>query len=267
MRTLVTALARPLASAGLLSRSVPREVRSEEPGPDGPPTGLSVLGEALGPAAALRLPGAALRLSLAPRGDGHVVIDIPGWKAPEASGAPLRAYLRHLGHDARGWGFGTNEGHPERDGRRLLAEVLRIADGSGPVSLVGWSLGGIIAREVARLAPDAVRRVVTYGTPVIGGPTHTAGARSYGVRESERIAALAERLERDDPIRVPITALYTRRDGIVAWRACLDRHSPDVEHLEVGSTHLGLGLDPDVWLVVARRLALPASRSAASPTR
>lgn len=84
----------------------------------------------------------------------------------------MRAYLRALGYDTRGWGLGTNTGDPRLDVERLARIVLRLADDTGsPVSLVGWSLGGVIAREVARREPDAVRRVINYGTPVVGGPS------------------------------------------------------------------------------------------------
>jgi alpha-beta hydrolase superfamily lysophospholipase len=183
------------------------------------------------------------------------VVDIPGWKAPEATGAPLRGYLRWLGYDARAWGLGSNEGFPERDAPRLAERVLELAERRGPVSLVGWSLGGIIAREVAREHPTAVRRIVTYGTPIIGGPTHTVGAAAYGRDEGTRIATLTEELDRSRPITVPVTCLYTRRDRVVAWEACVDHYSLDVEHVEVRSTHVGLGIDPDVWAVVASRLA------------
>ncbi len=223
--------------------------------PSGPPAGAALVAELVGGVAGLRLPAAAPRLARLPRGNGHVVIDIPGWKAPEITGAPLRGLLRALGYDARAWGLGTNTGSPERDARILAKAVTRAAGEHGPVSLVGWSLGGVIAREVARAHPDAVRRVITYGTPIIGGPTHTLGAGSFGVAEAERITARTEKIDREDPITVPITAIFTRRDGVVAWRACIDHHSPGVEHVEVYSTHLGMGVDPDVWEVVARRLA------------
>ena len=110
--------------------------------------------------------------------------------------------------------------------------MLALADDSGrAVSLVGWSLGGVIAREVARQHPDAVRRVITYGTPV------------------------ARRLDARTPLRVPLTVVFSRRDGIVPWPACIDRSSTCVEHVEVSSTHLGMGIDPDVWELVAHRLA------------
>jgi dienelactone hydrolase len=203
-----------------------------------------------------RLLVAAPRLLASPRARGdHVVVDVPGWQAPEATGAPLRAFLRRLGYDARAWGLGTNLGDPEKDRDRLAERVLRWADDHGPVSLVGWSLGGVISREVARKHPDAVRRVITYGTPVVGGPSFTVVASSYGEEECRRITEISAAHDRANPIQVPVTAIFTKRDGIVAWEACLDHTTPDVEHVEVGSTHLGLGIDPDVWALVADRLA------------
>jgi pimeloyl-ACP methyl ester carboxylesterase len=224
--------------------------------PSGPPPGRAVLGELGSGLAAGRLVGALPRLLALPRGDGHLVVDIPGWKAPELSGAPMRAYLRTLGYDARGWGFGTNTGDPRRDVRRLTQRVLELVEENGsPVSLVGWSLGGVIAREVARQRPDAVRRVITYGTPVVGGPRFTAVARAYGPDASVAAGALEKRLDVGAPISVPLTVVFTRRDGIVSWEACIDRVSPYAEHVEVFSTHIGMGVDPDVWALVAQRLA------------
>ena len=198
----------------------------------------------------------APQLARSPRGNGGPVIDIPGWKAPEASMAPLRSYLRRLGHDARGWGLGVNTGDPERDSEILAAQVVAQHEQTGrKVALVGWSLGGVIARETARTVPHAVSRVITYGTPAVGGPTYTLGAQAFGRAESQRIRAMITDLDRQNPISVPITAIFTRRDRVVSWPACIDRTSPDVEHVEVRSTHAGMGLDPDVWQVVADRLA------------
>lgn len=246
-----------LGLAGWRSRANDQIEPARARRPGGRPSAKAGLGELFGVSAGLRLPAAAPRLARLPRGDGHVVIDIPGWKAPEITGAPLRGLLSALGYDARSWGLGVNTGSPERDARILAEAVTRTAAEHGPVSLVGWSLGGVIAREVARAHPDAVRRVITYGSPVIGGPTHTVGARSFGVEASERITRVTEKLDREQPIAVPLTVIFTRRDGVVAWEACIDHFSPDVEHVEVFSTHLGMGLDPDVWELVARRLATP----------
>lgn len=191
-----------------------------------------------------------------------VVVLIPGWKSPESMMTPLRRYLRWRGHDARHWGLGWNEGKVERDVRALLPEVQRLAHRSGrPVALVGWSLGGVIAREIARERPDVVQQVISYGTPVVGGPTYTIGAHTWGPQACERMAALTAAREASKPIPVPITAIFSRNDRIVAWPACIDRTNPHVSHVEVGSSHTGMGIDPDVWAVIAEALerAQPSS--------
>jgi pimeloyl-ACP methyl ester carboxylesterase len=245
-----------LAVAGVTTRA--RDVHDVTRAPearDAPPWWL-LAAEAGSALEAARLVGATRRLRAMPRGDGRVVIDIPGWRAPEVSGLPVRRYLSWLGYDARGWGLGTNTGDPARDARLLLETVTELAAESGrSVSLVGWSLGGVIAREVARQRPDLVHRVITYGTPVVGGPSYTAVAGAYTHEARQHATRVTARLDADRPIRVPLTVIYSRRDGIVSWRACLDRVSPHVEHVEVRSTHLGMGIDPDVWAVVAQRLA------------
>lgn len=224
--------------------------------PNGPPARRQLIGEigtAIQPARLLlRTP----RLLRQPRGDGRATILVPGWRAPESSMSPIGGYLRHLGHDTRPWGLGVNDGDVEET-RDLLIDIVEeaAAEQGRPVNLVGWSLGGVVAREVARSRPEIVHRVVTYGSPVLGGPTHTVGASSAGPEECARITALQEHLDATDPIRVPITAIFTRNDGAVDWRACIDRSSLDVTMVEVASTHVGLGIDPDVWVTVARALA------------
>ena len=127
------------------------------------------------------------------------------------------------------------------------------------VVLVGWSIGGVLAREAAREQPDPVSRVVTFGTPVVGGPSYTALADRYTDERLAQIRALIEEREQQ-PIRVPTTAMWSRNDGVVNPVACIDRRSPDVEHVEVGSSHVGMGFDPDVWRTVADRVARASSR-------
>jgi pimeloyl-ACP methyl ester carboxylesterase len=223
----------------------------------GPPALRLAFGELASGGQAYRLAVARRRLRAAPRAPegGAPVIDVPGFTAPESLMAPLRRYLTGLGYDARGWGFGRNRGDVRGDVRRLARLVVDRADADGPVALVGWSLGGVVAREVARSHPHAVRRVITFGTPV-NGTAHTAGARFVQRGDADRLAAYAARRDRTDPIRVPVTVVLSRRDGVVDWRGCLDHHSVDVDHVEVRSTHLGMVVDPDVWLTLARRLSL-----------
>lgn len=171
--------------------------------------------------------------------------------------APLRRFLRALGHDARRSGLGASGPDVERQVDRLIGRVESLASERGDsVALVGWSIGGVIGREVARERPDLVRRVVTFGTPAVGGPAHTAVGRLYGRSRVEAIAAAAEE-RASTQIAVPVTAMRSRRDGIVNVEACVDVTTPGAENLVVTSTHFGMGLDPDVWRIVAERLASP----------
>ena len=229
-------------------------------------------GAALGEIAALfEWPRLLLRASQLLQLDAGVagpVLVLPGFGANDASTSVLRAFLRHIGFDAQGWG-------PERNHGDVLAllepvrnMVRRFADRSGaPVQLVGWSLGGVLARETARDAPDVVRQVITFGTPVVGGPKYTrVGARYARLGfDLDALEATVEERHRE-PITVPVTAIYSRADGIVAWRACIDPWTAGVEHVEVGSTHLGLGFDPDVYRIVAQRLARPRPSALPSDT-
>ncbi|MEE4276887.1 MAG: alpha/beta hydrolase [Halieaceae bacterium] len=218
---------------------------------------------------AARLALRAPQLLSAPGGDGRSVLLIPGWQAPEASMAPLRRLLKFKGYDARHWGEGINRGNVEAYVDKLAPRVEALAKQAGkPVGLVGWSLGGVIAREIARSVPAAVHTVVTYGSPVVGGPSYTVASRSYSAADRERInAAIAER-ERRLPIRTPIAAVFSRRDSIVSWPACIDRINPSVTHYEVDATHFSMGLDPSVWRVVLDQLAkgTPGESGAAART-
>ena len=248
-------LERPRALADLPGRAgLPDDV-----GPlGGPPSRAVLLGELT---VGVQLPRFLLRapwLLRAPRGDGQAVVDVPGWLTGEVTVAPLRAYLRLLGWDARPWGLGTMRGDPRTNGSRLADVVRRVADETGrPVHLVGWSLGGTTAREAMRQAPDEVASVISFGSPLRGGPVHTVAASRYAPDERRRVLDEITRTERARTLDGPLTHVWTRRDGVVRWEACLDRRTPQARHVEVGSTHLGLGVDPDVWQVVAHSLAAP----------
>ncbi len=225
--------------------------------PLAPPTPAGLWREALG---ALELPRLLLRmprLALGPRGVGGTVVVLPGYGAGDASTSILRSYLRLQGHRALGWGLGTNRGDVPALLPQVEARVVRVVRrAGGPVALVGWSLGGYLAREVARDRPDLVSRVVTLGSPVVGGPKYTAVAELYR-RQGVDLDAVESAVEARyaKPLRTPITAIYSRSDGVVSWRACIDERSPAVEHVEVETSHLGLGFSPEVYAIVAERLA------------
>lgn len=188
----------------------------------------------------------------------RIVMTIPGVGATDRWMAPMRRYLSRLGHRPQGWGLGRNGTRPDDVYPRVAERVVRIAADTGEsIDLVGWSIGGVIAREVARDHPDSVGRVFTLGTPVIDGPRYTRAGHRYGVERLDEISRIIAERE-TVPITTPITAFYSKRDGIVAWRACIDPFGNNVEHVEVSSSHLGLTVDPDVWTGVAQGLDRPS---------
>ena len=201
------------------------------------------------------------RLLGEPHGDGHPVLFLPGYTASDSSTRSLRRFFRRLGYDARGWGLGRNTGNVAKHAPQVATMVAGLhAAGGRRVSLVGWSMGGVVAREVALLHPDKVRRVITMGSPITGGPKYTAFAdqlASGGVNLDAIEAHIHRQQRASPPLRVPVTAIFSRRDGVVAWQACIDQINPAVEHVEVESSHLGLGFDPEVYRLIARRLAAP----------
>ncbi len=202
----------------------------------------------------MRLAARTPELLRAPRGDGRAVVLIPGFRANDTSLLPLRSFLAQRGHDARPWGLGTNTGDLDALLEQTQVSVRRLAEQTGrAVNLVGWSLGGVYARETARDQPDTVHRIATFGTPLLG-PRYTLGNTSYPEAELRRIETMIDERHRR-PIDVPVIAIYSRNDGIVDWRTCPDRHTPGAVNVEVSSSHLGMGLDPTVWMHLARWLA------------
>ena len=210
-----------------------------------------------------RLALQAGRLARTPRGDGRPLLAIPGFGSTDASMLPLRRYLAARSHDTQGWGLGRNNGDVEALLERSLVVAAGLAEQARrPINLVGWSLGGVLARELARERPDIVHRVATYGTPLTG-PRHTAAAQVYTDDQLLGIdTMIAEREGRT--IERPILAIYSRNDGIVDWRTCIDNQTPEVTHRQSTSTHLGMGIDPDVWRWTAEWFAESADRQAAT---
>lgn len=225
-----------------------------------PPDSSGVIREARG---LIELPRLLLRfpsLARQPRGHGHGVLVLPGYGAGDGSTVLLKTYLRMLGYSAHGWRMGRNSGNVPGLFPRLLRRLASIARrNNGNVTLVGWSMGGYLARELGRERPDLVRRVITLGTPVIGGPKYTVVAHSYR-RRGVDVDAIAAEVDARNRISllIPVTAIYSRTDNIVAWRACIDAATADVEHVEVRTTHLGFGFSPDVYQIIAQRLAQDA---------
>lgn len=200
----------------------------------------------------LRVPDLARQ----PRGNGQPVLVLPGYSVGDGSTAILRYYLRLLGYRVRGWKLGRNSGNVPELLPRVLKRLISFAHRTRQeVRLIGWSLGGYLARELARERPDLVRQVITLGTPVVGGPKYTVVARHYRHRGIDLDAIEAEiELRNQICLRTPVTAIYTRGDAIVAWQACIDRNGSNVEHIEVSTTHFGLGFSPEVFKIIAQRL-------------
>jgi len=224
--------------------------------PIAPPGRLATLQECRLPVDVLRWVPSWIAARSQRTTEPRTAVLLPGFGMGPRSMRVMESFLRRRGHRVRDWGLGRNTG----DARRLRSKLRSVVDESiaahgEPVALVGWSLGGYIAREYAREHPTDVRRVVTLGSPVIGGPRYTATAewyRSQGHDLDEIERAVADRYA--TPLQVPVTAIYSRRDGVVAWQACIDRWSPGVRHVEVSETHVGLGFAPRVLAIVADAL-------------
>lgn len=197
-----------------------------------------------------------------PRGNGQPVMVLPGYGTGDGVLALLRVYLRFLGYHTRGWGLGRNNGDVDGLMVKVEAQLSAFAAQSGePVTLIGWSLGGYLAREAARDLPDLVAQVITLGTPVIGGPKYTTAADAYRQRGVDLDAVeKAVEARTQIPLTRPVLAIWSPVDGIVAWEACIDHHSGMTEHVELPLAHVAMGFSPDVYRIIARRLAgLPAA--------
>lgn len=207
---------------------------------------------------------AAPLLRSAPKGDGHPVLVLPGFTTSDVSTSVLRRYLTQMGYDAHAWELGRNLGPKAigREGEKLIERLQNIHDATGQkVSLIGWSLGGIMARMVSRRTPDAVRQVISLGSPFAGSPRATNVWRAYELLTGQRVddAHTREQLrESATPPPVPSTAIWSREDGIVAWQNCVEPFSANSDNIEVHGSHCGLGVNPAVLYAVADRLAQPA---------
>lgn len=200
-------------------------------------------------------------LGLLPRGDGHPVLVLPGFLASDSSTRPMRRLLDDLGYESHGWNLGRNVRVDQARVTDMEALLVRIHQNSGrKVSIIGWSLGGVFARELAKLDPDAVRQVISLGSPIHDDRRHTNASRLFEYlngKEPEpirqgRFTALGEAPP------VPTTSVLTRTDGVVHWRGSVQQPQPGharTENIEVRASHCGLGVNPSVMIVLADRLA------------
>ncbi len=202
--------------------------------------------------------GALPLLSLAPKGDGHPVLVLPGLVASDTSTRPLRSFLESRGYAVSGWRQGRNLGLREGVQHAMVDLVEELNDKHGQkVSLIGWSLGGLYARQLAKMMPERVRSVITLGSPFAAGPKATNAWRVYemasGRRADEEDTRFGGSLAATPP--VPTTAIFSRTDGICAWQGCMERTTATSESIEVESSHCGMGHHPAVVYAVADRLS------------
>jgi alpha/beta hydrolase family protein len=207
--------------------------------------------------------GALPLLSLAPRGDGHPVLVLPGLVASDRSTRPLRSFLKNRGYAVSGWQQGRNLGLRQGVQQGMVDLVRELSDlHRRKISMVGWSLGGLYARQLAKMLPDRVRSVITLGSPFASHPKATNAWRVYemasGRRADEENSRFGGRLSEPPP--VPTTAIFSRTDGICAWQGCMEKKSATSESIEVESSHCGMGHHPAVVYAVADRLAQPEGR-------
>lgn len=201
-------------------------------------------------------------LQRAPRGDGHAVLVFPGLSASDASTLPLRHYLASLGYQATGWNQGYNFGPRAGVLAAAVSQITELFETTGgkKVSLIGWSLGGVYARELAKLLPEKVRLVITLGTPFVGSPRSTNAWRVYEMTRGRKVDEEMQHFELEKSPSVPTTSVYSRTDGVVSWKCSIQpkqKHNRNIENIEVLASHIGIGLNPTAWWIVADRLAQP----------
>ena len=196
-----------------------------------------------------------------PQGDNHPVLVFPGFLSSSRATRPLRKYLADLGYRSHRWKLGYNMGYSYKLHYGMRDRVTELVERYGEkISLIGWSLGGVYARELAREMPDIVRQVITMGSPFRGHPSSSNVHKIFNMFSEVPYKEMPESFLQHmaHPPPVPTTALYTRGDGVVAWQSTVELSDrDDVENIHVGGAHLGLGFNPRVLYALADRLALP----------
>jgi pimeloyl-ACP methyl ester carboxylesterase len=196
-----------------------------------------------------------------PRGDGRSVFVLPGFTASDRSTAILRKFLTDLDYDTHGWHLGANLGPTQRVLAGVLdgfADIRRRSD--GPVTVIGWSLGGLYARALAARSPRDVRHVITLGSPFrMSSRSDSNAATLYRALSALHVTPMDNQLRHrsyDGPPRVWSTSIFSKTDGVVPWETCLDDRGPFNENIEVQGAHIGLGYNPAALKVIANRLQL-----------
>lgn len=200
-------------------------------------------------------------LMSAPRGDGHSVLVLPGFGATDMSTTVLRSYLDFLGYRSASWMLGRNLGYrtlgEAEEHLRLRIEQI-VERSGGKISLIGWSLGGVMARHMAREHPESIRQVIALGAPFTGNPTATTVRDIYEYFSGESFDSpdvqMAWKANRAPP-PIPTTSIYSKTDGITAWQNCLEIETDLAENIEIFGSHIGLPHNPMVFHTIAVQLA------------
>jgi pimeloyl-ACP methyl ester carboxylesterase len=200
-------------------------------------------------------------LHRAPSGDGHAVLVLPGFLADDHSTFGLRRLLRDLSYAPHGWKLGRNVGPTKEIVAGMRRRLDTLVDEHGArVSVIGWSLGGVYARELARDVPDQIRQVISLGSPfrlTNLEQTRTGRLYQYYRPRHEPRFQVPPYTAGPQPLTVPSTAVYSRSDGIVAWPTCVQPVGPISENIEVRASHCSLGQHPAVAYAIGDRLAQP----------
>ncbi|NRB02070.1 MAG: alpha/beta hydrolase [Rhodobacteraceae bacterium] len=224
-----------------------------------PPSGalLFLEGRAIGEFFSFAASAASLNL-VSPRGDGQPVLVLPGLATSDRSTVALRSFLKSIGYPTYGWDMGPNFGPRPGVEMGLIQRMQDIYEEHGrKISLVGWSLGGIYARQLAKMQPDLVRQVISLGSPFQGNPRATNAWRVYEYTSGESADHSDHHMggKISAPPPVPTTAIYSKTDGICAWQNCIEQDSDIAENIQVRGSHCGLGHHPAVAYAIADRLA------------
>ncbi len=191
-----------------------------------------------------------------PLGHGEIVLVWPGFGTNDQFTSLLRFFFKKLNYQVYGWGLGVNHGDALKLFPKVKKQVKYWAEKSGQaINIIGWSMGGFMARETAREIPKNVSQVITIGSPVIGGPKYSAVSKIYRWM-GHNLDEIEKKIEKRNkkPIQVPITAIYSKSDGVLAWEICVDTLHKHVVHYEVKTSHLGLGFSPEVYKIIAKSL-------------
>ena len=225
--------------------------------PSRPPSRLLALAEARAVFELAAFYATRPLLAMLPRGDGHPVLVLPGFLASDRSTAPMRRLLKDLGYDAHGWELGRNVRVDKPRVAEMVAQLLAIHRQTGrKVSIVGWSLGGVFARELAKMHPEAVRLVISLGSPIRNDRNHSNASGTFEYLNGKKPEPIRhgrfKGLHNAPP--VPTTSILTKTDGVVHWRGSVQHPQGQTENIEVRASHIGLGVNPSVMVAIADRL-------------